>query len=68
MIYDVHSHCVPAALIDLLKADGHRFGIEIVERDKGTGVIFNGSVKAGPLRPFLTERRRRIETVDPVGG
>jgi len=48
MIYDVHSHCVPAALIDLLKADGHRFGIEIVERDKGTGVIFNGSVKAGP--------------------
>jgi aminocarboxymuconate-semialdehyde decarboxylase len=67
MIYDVHAHCVPAALIDLIKADGHRFGIDVVEGEKGRGVVFNGRVTAGPLRPFLTERTRRIEMMDRSG-
>lgn len=67
MIYDVHAHCVPSALIDLLEADGHRFGIDVVEGDKGLGVVFNGRVTVGPLRPFLTERAPRIEMMDRSG-
>jgi len=67
VIYDVHAHCVPSALIDLLVADGHRFGIDVVEGDKGLGVVFNGRVTAGPLRPFLTERAPRIEMMDRSG-
>ena len=67
MIYDVHAHCVPAELINLLKADGHRFGIDCVEGDKGTGVVFAGKVKAGPLRPFLTDRAQRLEAMDRAG-
>lgn len=67
MIYDVHAHCVPAELINLLKADGHRFGIEWVESDKGAAVVFAGKVKAGPLRPYLTDRARRLEAMDQAG-
>jgi len=67
MIYDVHAHCIPAELIKLLRSDGHRFGIECVEGEKGTEVVFAGKVKAGPLRPFLTDRDRRLETMDRSG-
>ena len=67
MIYDVHAHCVPAELISLLKADGHRFGIECVESDKGTGLVFAGKVKAGPLRSFLTDRAQRLEAMNQAG-
>lgn len=67
MIYDVHAHCIPAALIDLLKADGHRFGIECVEGERGMSVVFAGKTVAGPLRSFLTDRDRRIETMDRSG-
>jgi len=67
MIYDVHAHCMPAGLIDLLKADGHRFGIEWLEGDKGPAVVFGGKVTAGPLRPFLTDRARRLESMDQSG-
>ncbi|HKY46551.1 MAG TPA: amidohydrolase family protein [Acidimicrobiia bacterium] len=67
MIYDVHAHCIPAELINLLKADGHRFGIEWVESDQGSGVVFAGKVKAGPLRPYLTDRARRLAAMDQAG-
>ncbi|HUP14652.1 MAG TPA: amidohydrolase family protein [Acidimicrobiia bacterium] len=67
MIYDIHAHCVPTELINLLKADGHRFGIDCVESEKGTGVVFAGKVKAGPLRPYLADRARRLESLDQAG-
>jgi aminocarboxymuconate-semialdehyde decarboxylase len=67
MIYDVHAHCIPATLIELLKTDGPRFGIELVEGDKGSEVVFAGRVTAGPLRPHLTDRSQRIEAMDRAG-
>lgn len=67
MIYDVHAHVIPQALIDLVQADGHRFGIEVGENDKGMMVTFNGRISAGPLRPFLTDRDRRLEAMDRSG-
>ncbi|MGH8927906.1 MAG: amidohydrolase family protein [Acidimicrobiia bacterium] len=67
MIHDLHAHCVPAGLIDLMRRDGHRFGVEVVDGEKGMGVIFNGKVTAAPLRPFLSERPRRIEAMDRAG-
>lgn len=67
MTYDVHAHCIPSALIDLLEADGHRFGIEVFTDEKGLNALFAGRVKAGPLRPFLTDRVRRLETMDRAG-
>jgi aminocarboxymuconate-semialdehyde decarboxylase len=66
-VYDVHAHIIPQALVDLVEADGHRFGIEIEEGEKGLSVVFNGRVKAGPLRSSLTERSRRIESMDLAG-
>lgn len=67
MTYDVHAHCVPSALIDLLKADGHRFGIEVFTDENGLSALFAGRVKAGPLRPFLTDRAGRLETMNRTG-
>jgi len=67
MTYDVHAHCIPSAFIDLLKADGHRFGIEVFTDDTGLNALFVGRVKAGPFRPFLTDRVRRLETMDRTG-
>ena len=67
MIYDVHAHCVPAQLISHLASDGHRFGIDFVEGDSGTGLVFAGKVKAGPLRPFLTDRSQRLDAMDRSG-
>jgi aminocarboxymuconate-semialdehyde decarboxylase len=67
MTYDVHAHCIPSALIDLLKVDGHRFGIEVFTDEKGLNALFAGRVKAGPLRPFLTDRVGRLETMDRAG-
>jgi aminocarboxymuconate-semialdehyde decarboxylase len=66
-VYDVHAHVVPEALVDLIRADGHRFGIELVQGEKGLAVVFNGRVTAGPLRRPLTDRGPRLESMDAAG-
>lgn len=67
MTYDVHAHCVPSSLVDLLRSDGHRFGVEIAAGEKGEVALIAGRVKAGPLRPELTDLARRLEVMDATG-
>ena len=42
--YDVHAHCIPTALIDLLRADGARFGIEIADDGQDESAVLAGRV------------------------
>jgi len=67
VIYDVHAHCVPQGLIELLQVDGPQFGIELFTDEKGLNAMIAGRVTAGPIRPFLTDRERRIETMNQTG-
>lgn len=66
MTYDVHAHCIPPALIDLLATDGARFGIELVTGDKGQQAVVAGEVLA-PFRPVLGDMSARLATMDATG-
>ena len=42
--YDIHAHCIPAALLELLRDEGPRLGIELADDGKGEyAVIGAGS-------------------------
>ncbi|MGH8874568.1 MAG: amidohydrolase family protein, partial [Acidimicrobiia bacterium] len=67
MTYDIHAHSIPAELIDLLRADGHRFGIEVIDTPRGASALIAGRVEAGPLRADLTDVERRVAAMDATG-
>lgn len=67
MTYDVHAHCVPRGLIELLQVDGPQLGVELFTDEKGLNALIAGRVVAGPIRPFLTDPNLRIETMDRTG-
>jgi aminocarboxymuconate-semialdehyde decarboxylase len=65
--YDVHAHCLPQAVVDLLRVEGHVFGIDLLPGDKGDVARIAGRVEAGPLRPELIDFERRLATMDATG-
>jgi aminocarboxymuconate-semialdehyde decarboxylase len=65
--YDVHAHCIPAELIDLLRADGSRFGIELVTDDMGESAVIAGKTRLAPFRPILSDTESRLEAMDLAG-
>lgn len=67
MSVDLHAHCVPAALIDLLRADGSSFGIETAEDGKGVTALFDGRRRVGPVRADLIDTSLRLKTMDDTG-
>lgn len=65
MIYDVHAHCVPAELFDLLRADGQRFDIEVAQDDQGRdSLLLAGRVNVGALPELLWDVDARIAAMD----
>src|SRR5690606_26377146 len=62
--YDVHAHGVPEGLIDTLRRDGDRYGVEIVETDEGTALRFAGGLTTPAIRPDLADLQHRLETMD----
>jgi hypothetical protein len=49
MTYDVHAHIVPVELMELLRTDGARFGIESFESPKGGMLRLAGRIEIGPF-------------------
>jgi aminocarboxymuconate-semialdehyde decarboxylase len=68
MSIDVHAHCVPAELVELLRADGSNLDCEVVRNDHGEEVIvLAGKVRVGPLPPALADTRARLAAMDDAG-
>lgn len=67
MSIDIHAHCVPSGLIDLLRAEGGSFGIEVAEDGKGVTALFDGRRKVGPVRQDLIDTSLRLKTMDETG-
>jgi aminocarboxymuconate-semialdehyde decarboxylase len=65
--YDVHAHCIPAKLLDLLRTDGSRFGIEIVKDGEQEHAVLAGRVELAPFRTFLSDLDARIQAMDETG-
>ncbi|MDH3250336.1 MAG: amidohydrolase family protein [Acidimicrobiia bacterium] len=67
MSIDLHAHCVPNGLIDLLRSDGGSFGIEVAEDGKGVTALFDGRRRVGPVRADLIDTSLRLKTMDDTG-
>ncbi|MGH8915721.1 MAG: amidohydrolase family protein [Acidimicrobiia bacterium] len=65
--YDVHAHCIPAELIELLRADGPRFGIEIMTDDQGESAVIAGKSRLAPFRSILSDTESRLAAMDAAG-
>ena len=65
--YDVHAHCIPESLLDLLRADGPRLGIELRDDGEGEFAVIGGRVRLAPFRPFLSDLDARIRAMDDSG-
>lgn len=67
MTYDVHAHCIPDELLELLRNEGSRFGIEIVPGERGESALLDGRVRIGPFREVLGDMEARIAKMDESG-
>lgn len=66
-VYDIHAHCIPQTLLDLLERDGARYGIEMIDTERGRSAVLNGRETIGPFRPFLTDMDHRLAAMDTAG-
>lgn len=67
MSIDVHAHCVPDRVIETLRAEGGRYGIEIAQQDGRYAALIAGRVTAGPILPGLLDLPRRLAAMDAAG-
>lgn len=65
--YDVHAHCIPAALVDLLRDDGPRLGIELRDDGKGEYAVIRDRVQLQPFNPVLSDLDARLQAMDATG-
>jgi aminocarboxymuconate-semialdehyde decarboxylase len=64
---DVHAHCVPVDVMNTLRADGGRYGIEVSEQDGRSAVLIAGRVQTPPMLPALADLPRRLAAMDAAG-
>lgn len=65
--YDVHAHCIPEDLVDMLRVEGPDFGIEVVSDDKGESAVIAGRVRLAPFRSILGDTGARLAAMDFAG-
>jgi aminocarboxymuconate-semialdehyde decarboxylase len=65
--YDVHAHCIPEELVDMLRVDGPEYGIEVVADEKGESAVIAGRVRLAPFRSILGDTTARLATMDATG-
>lgn len=66
--YDVHAHCLPGELLELLRADGPNFQIEVTRNDQGQELlVLAGRRTVGPFPPALDDTRARLAAMDADG-
>jgi aminocarboxymuconate-semialdehyde decarboxylase len=64
---DVHAHCVPVGVIETLRAEGGRYGIEVAQEDGRWAALIAGQVQTRPLVPGLLDLPRRLAAMDAAG-
>lgn len=64
---DVHAHCVPAGLLQRLRSEGGRHGLEIGERGGRAVVHVSGGATLGPIKPALADMVDRVAAMDAGG-
>ena len=64
---DVHAHCVPPGVLDTLRADGGRYGIEVADDGGRAAVVIGGRVRTRPMFPALADLPRRLAAMDAAG-
>jgi aminocarboxymuconate-semialdehyde decarboxylase len=64
---DVHAHCVPVEVMDTLRADGGRYGIDVADQDGRPAVLIGGRVQTRPMFPSLMDLPRRLAAMDSAG-
>ena len=67
MSIDVHAHIVPEGVLDTLRADGGRFGIELAQQDGRWAALIAGRVRTAPIIPPLLDLPRRLAAMDATG-
>ena len=67
MTTDVHAHCIPVGVIDTLRAEGGRYGIELLEKDGKRRAVIAGRVEVGPILADLVDVDRRLSAMDGAG-
>lgn len=60
---DVHAHCIPVGVVDTLRAEGGRYGIEITEADGKYAARIAGAATR-PFMPALLDVPRRLAAMD----
>jgi aminocarboxymuconate-semialdehyde decarboxylase len=65
--YDVHAHCIPEELVDMLRQDGPEYGIEVVSDEKGESAIIAGRARLAPFRSILGDTDARLAAMDASG-
>jgi aminocarboxymuconate-semialdehyde decarboxylase len=64
---DVHAHIVPDGVLETLRTDGGRYGIELAERDGRWAALIAGRVRTPPIIPPLLDLPRRLAAMDAAG-
>lgn len=68
MTYDVHAHIVPVELMELLRADGPGFGLEVITTAEGKEKIrIGGRTEIGPFPDNLFDLEARFAAMDQGG-
>lgn len=68
MVYDVHAHIVPTELMEMLKIDGHKFGLELFTTAEGQEKLrVAGTQELGPFPPVLFDLDARFAAMDQGG-
>lgn len=68
MSYDVHAHIVPEELMELLRADGPSFGIDVFRNEGGKEMLrLAGRVEIGPFPTELFDVDARLAAMDTGG-
>lgn len=65
--YDIHAHCIPDALVDVLRAEGAVFDLTVVDDDNGTSLVLGNGSRIGPLRAILGDVDARLASMDAAG-
>ncbi len=64
---DVHAHCVPVGVIETLRAEGGRYGIELAEEDGRYAAVIGGTLRTRGILPSLSDLPRRLAAMDAAG-
>jgi aminocarboxymuconate-semialdehyde decarboxylase len=65
--FDIHAHCIPPTLIDFIRLEGSRLGIELVNDGGGEHAEIGGRVSLPPFRPILGDMNARVQAMDDSG-